>query len=69
MKISTLIDYFSTYNEESVLQAAAYYNRDRDLQSENRYSFDWELFEKIVSDIEFGYLIIYEDEIKVARSS
>jgi hypothetical protein len=67
MKISTLIDYFSTYNEESVLQAAAYYNRDRDLQSENRYSFDWELFEKIVSDIEFGYLIIYEDDIKEIR--
>ena len=67
MKISTLIDYFNQYNEESVLQAAAYYNRDRELQSENRYRFDWDLFEKIVSDIEYGYLIVYEDDVKGIR--
>ena len=67
MKISTLIDYFNQYNEESVLQAAAYYNRDRELQSENRYRFDWDLFEKIVSDIEYGYLIVYEDGVKGIR--
>ena len=67
MKISTLIDYFNQYNEESVLQAAAYYNRDRELQSENRYRFDWDLFEKIVLDIEYGYLIVYEDDVKGIR--
>ena len=67
MKIATPIDYYSIYREDTVLQAAAYYNRDHDLQSENKNRFDWELFEKIVSDIEYGYLVVYEDDIKEIR--
>ena len=47
MKKATLIDYYREYSEETVLQAIAYYNRNHDLESENRYKFDWELFGNI----------------------
>lgn len=64
MKKATLIDYFRDYNEETVLQAIAYYNRNHDLESENRYKFDWELFGNILSNIEDGCLIVTEDDME-----
>ena len=64
MKKATLIDYYREYSEETVLQAIAYYNRNHDLESENRYKFDWELFGNILSNIEDGCLIVTEEDME-----
>ena len=62
MKKATLIDYFRDYNEETVLQAIAYYNRNHDFETENRHRFDWDLFENILDNIEDGCLIVTEED-------
>ena len=64
MKKTTLIDYFRDYNEETVLQAIAYYNRNHDFESENRHRFDWDLFENILDNIEDGCLIVTEEDME-----
>lgn len=64
MKKATLIDYFRDYNEETVLQAIAYYNRNHDFEGENRYRFDWALFENILDNIEDGCLIVTEEDME-----
>ena len=64
MKKATLIDYFRDYNEETVLQAIAYYNRNHDFETENRHRFDWDLFENILDNIEDGCLIVTEEDME-----
>ena len=64
MKKTTLVDYFRDYNEETVLQAIAYYNRNHDFESENRHRFDWDLFENILDNIEDGCLIVTEEDME-----